>query len=408
MVVPAHPMSGLSCQVRARRELLRLRSGELAARCGITRQALHSVETGAYVPNTLTALRLARALDCRVEDLFSLPEAPGSGRQVRAAVLEVGPASPPSPAGTRVQLVQVNPSGGNGVASGSVSAGAPGEAPWLAIPLSGQAGWGQVADGALRGPPAHDGRADVELFSDLALARRSAVLVGCDPSLGLVATHVARHAHDVRLLWRPGSSLQALRSLARGEAHAAGIHLWEASTGVSNLGAVERELPGQKAHLYTLWEWEQGLMVARGNPLGLRGPEGLLTPGLRLCNREVGAGSRALLDAWLAALGVTQAARRKLPGYRTEVPSHLEAAGRVADGSADAAPGPRSAAQALGLDFVPVQRERFDLVVPGAHLEHPAIQALIAVARQAPFRAELSALGGYDPAHAGELWQSTA
>ncbi len=407
MSISAEPAPDLSCQVRARREQLRLRSGELATHCGITRQALHSVETGAYVPNTLTALRLARALDCRVEDLFSLPEVGGARKQIRATVLELGPADQPSPAGTRVQLAQVNPFGRSvpvqATATGSVE-----EAPWLAFPLSGQAGWGQVADGALRGLPAEDRRAEVELFSDLSLARRSAVLVGCDPSLGLVAIHVARHSPDVRLLWRSASSLQALRSLARGEAHAAGIHLWEASTGVSNLGAVERELPGRKAHLYTLWEWEQGLMVARGNPHGLRGPEGLLTPGLRLCNREVGAGSRALLDAWLAALGVTLAQRRKLPGYRTEVPSHLEAAGRVAAGTADVAPGPRSAAQALGLDFVPVQRERFDLVVPDPYLNHPAIVALIAVARQGPFRAELSALGGYDPAHAGELWQSTA
>ena len=383
--------------VRARREQLRLRPGELAARAGITRQALHAAETGASVPNTLVALRLARALECRVEDLFRLPE-----QLVRATVQGGGQGLA---AGTRVQLAQVS------VHSGET-------APWLAFPLAGQAGWGQVADGVLLGDAqgyldtySHLNTlgqlADVELFSDLTLARRSAVLVGCDPSLGLAATHVARHSPDVRVLWRSASSLEALRALARGEAHAAGIHLWEASTGVSNLGAVERELPGQKAHLYTLWAWEQGLMVARGNPLGMAGPQSLLRPGTRLVNREVGAGSRALLDAWLVNLGVTVAQRQRLKGYQDEAPSHLEAAGRVAAGLADAAPGPRSAAQALGLDFVPVQTERFDLVVPDPHLSHPAVAALIAVARQQPFRAELSSLGGYDPAHAGEFWQST-
>lgn len=384
--------------IRARRELLRLRPGELAARSGITRQALHAAETGASVPNTLVALRLARALECRVEDLFRLPE------QLVQAVPHGLSAGQPIAAGTRVQLAQVS------VHSGET-------APWLAFPLAGQAGWGQVADGVLLGNEqlgkAELGKtqgqlADVELFSDLTLARRSAVLVGCDPSLGLAASYVARHSPDVRVLWRSASSLDALRTLARGEAHAAGIHLWEASTGVSNLGAVERELPGQKAHLYTLWSWEQGLMVARGNPHGISGPESLLRPGTRLVNREVGAGSRALLDAWLAGLGVTVAQRQRLSGYRDEAPSHLEAAGRVAAGLADAAPGPRSAAQILGLDFVSVQTERFDLVVPDPHLTHPAVAALIAVARQQPFRAELSSLGGYDPAHAGEFWQSTA
>ena len=374
--------------LRARRELLRLRPGELAARAGITRQALHAAETGASVPNTLVALRLARALECRVEDLFRLPE------QLVRAVPQGLSAGQSLAAGTRVQLAQV-----------SVHSGEP--APWLAFPLAGQAGWGQVADGVLLGQ-ARGQLADVELFSDLTLARRSAVLVGCDPSLGLAASYVARHSPGVRVLWRSASSLDALRALARGEAHAAGIHLWEASTGISNLGAVERELPGQKAHLYTLWAWEQGLMVARGNPRGMLGPQSLLRPETRLVNREVGAGSRALLDAWLANLGVTVAQRQRLKGYHDEAPSHLEAAGRVAAGLADAAPGPRSAAQALGLDFVPVQTERFDLVVPDPHLLHPAVAALIAVARQQPFRAELSSLGGYDPAHAGEFWQSTA
>ena len=378
----AAPVSSL----RARRELLRLRPGELAARAGITRQALHAAETGASVPNTLVALRLARALECRVEDLFRLPE------QTVQAVPQGGDQS--LAAGTRVQLAQVS------VHSGET-------APWMAFPLSGQSGWGQVADGVLLGHK-EGGLADVELFADLTLARRSAVLVGCDPSLGLAATYVARHSPDLRVLWRSASSLDALRALARGEAHAAGIHLWEASTGISNLGAVERELPGQKAHLYTLWAWEQGLMVAHGNPLGMVGPQSLLLPGTRLVNREAGAGSRALLDAWLAGLGVTVAQRQRLSGYRDEAGSHLEAAGRVAAGLADAAPGPRSAARALGLDFVSVQTERFDLVVPDPHLTHPAVAALIMVARQQPFRAELSSLGGYDPAHAGEFWQSTA
>ena len=378
MSLSAEPAPDLPCHVRARREPLRRRSGELVSRCGVTRQTPHPVETGAYVPNTLVALQLARALDCRVEDLFSLPESQRKGRQVQATVLESAPADQPSPAGTRVQLAQMNPGSRSGagepVAAGSaavtsVSAGK--DALWPTFPLPGQVGWGQVANGALRTSPTQDGRAETELFSGLTLVRRRAVPVGCDkelnktqgvlasgaawrphgrcsgqeasvkrygvaeveaakrpqgrcsrqegypgavpgypgigatpydPSLELVATHVARHSPDVRPLWRPGFCLQALRSLARGEAHAAGIRLWEASTGVFDPGAGEREFPGQKVRLHTLWKWKQGLMAARGNPHGLRAPEGLLTPGLftpglltsglRLYSREVGAGSR--------------------------------------------------------------------------------------------------------------------
>ncbi|GGR07285.1 substrate-binding domain-containing protein [Deinococcus ruber] len=373
----------LKSHVRQLRERAGLRPGELAQSIGLTRQALHSIETQAYVPNTLIAFQLARVLNCTVDELFTL-----SRPQVEATLM--GRATLP----TRVQLARL------------------GER-LLGFALTGEAGLGQAADGVALSPDtpnegAAPGSVVVELFSDLSRADQTAVLVGCDPSLGLAATYVARQRPQARLLWHSASSTAALRALARNEAHAAGIHLYEAAPGVSNLDAVQRELPGQRVHLFTLWSWEQGLMVAAGNPQRLRVPADLLRSGVRLVNREPGAGSRALLDAWLGEAGVSLAQRRELPGYSDEVPSHLEAAALVASGQADAAPGPRSTAQALGLGFVPVQRERFDLVVPGAHLQHPAIAALLLAVQQPDFRAELAALGGYDPQHAGELWQTTS
>ena len=377
MPLPVQDAAPLTCQVRARREALHLRPTELALRCSITRQALHSIETGAYVPNTVVSLKLAQALSCRVEDLFSLPEC-----GVLAQVI-----GPPVPEGGRVQLAWMGDR-------------------LLAFPVSGEAGWGQPADGTVSFPANSGDRAEVQLFSDQGQARRTAVLVGCDPALGVASSHVARHQPDTRLLWQSASSLQALKSVAHGEAHAAGIHLWDARSGVSNLPFVEREFPGQRIHLYTLWSWEQGLLVAKGNPHGIQGVADLLRPELRMVNRERGSGSRALMDAWLNELDLPLMERRSLPGYKHEAHSHLEAAGQVAAGKADAAPGPRSAAQARGLHFIPLQTERFDLVVPDVHLNHPAVQALIAVAQGHTFRAEVSSLGGYDPAHAGEHWQS--
>lgn len=375
--------AALNCQVRVRREALHLKSTELAQQCGITRQALHSIETGAYVPNTVVSLKMAQALSCKVEDLFHLPEHTVAAQVIGLAVLPGG----------RVQLAWV------------------GER-LLAFAVTGEAGWGQPADGTVVVPrvgaalSASPDQVDVHLFTDHGLARRTAVLVGCDPSLGVTSSHVSRLNPETRVLWQSVSSLNALRAVARGEAHAAGIHLWDARSRMSNLPFVERELPGQRVHLYTLWSWEQGLIVARGNPHGILGVADLLKPGVRMVNREKGSGSRALMDAWLADVHLSVEQRRKLPGYRNEAQNHLEAAGQVAAGKADAAPGPRSAAQALGLEFVPLQVERFDLVVPDEHLEHPAIAALIAVAQLQIFRAEIASLGGYDPAHAGEHWRS--
>ena len=375
--------AALNCQVRARREALHLRPTELALQCSITRQALHSIETGAYVPNTVVSLKLAHALSCKVEDLFHLPELTVTAQVIGTVVLPGG----------RVQLAWV------------------GER-LLAFAVTGEAGWGQPADGTVVVPrvgaalSASPDQVDVHLFTDHGLARRTAVLVGCDPSLGVTSSPVSRLNPETRVLWQSVSSLNALRAVARGEAHAAGIHLWDARSRMSNLPFVERELPGQRVHLYTLWSWEQGLIVARGNPHGIQGVADLLKPGVRMVNREKGSGSRALMDAWLADVNLSVEQRRKLPGYRNEAQNHLEAAGQVAAGKADAAPGPRSAAQALGLEFVPLQVERFDLVVPDEHLEHPAIAALIAVAQLQIFRAEIASLGGYDPAHAGEHWRS--
>nr|WP_255639138.1 substrate-binding domain-containing protein [Deinococcus betulae] len=359
-------------QVRARREQLGLRAGECARLTGITRQALHAIETGAYVPNTLTALQLARVLSCCVEDLFALAPA---GVQARL----VGQAPPPA----RVRLAQVGPE-------------------LLAFPLSGQAGLGEAADGLAQS--AAGGLAQVELLGDPQRAAQTLVVAGCDPALSLLGTHAARQ--EGHLLLRPLSSLAALRALAAGEAHAAGIHLYDARSGVSNLPFVERALPDRAVHVLTLWMWEQGLMVAPGNPCGVTGVEDLLRPGLRLQNREPDAGSRLLLDSWLDAAGIGPERRLDLAGYGHEVGTPLAAAERVAAGAADVAPGPRSAALALGLDFVPLQTERFDLVVPDEFLAHPGLHRLLAAVRQPAFRSDLCALGGYDPAHAGDLWQT--
>ena len=374
----------MTSHVRAYRERAGLRPLELARQSGITRQALHSIETGAYVPNTQIALQLARLLKCSVEDLFTLHPP-----QISATLLgkQLG----------RVQLAQVGTQ-------------------WLAFPLGGVTGLGESADGLTDPTPSTPDTTElhekntvlVSPLGDLTLPRRTAVVAGCDPALALLPAHLTKTMPDTRVLLRPESSLDALHTLARGEAHAAGIHLWDATTGQSNLPFVQRELPGRATHLFTLWSWEQGLMVQSGNPHGLQGVRDLLRPDIRLVNREEGAGSRVLLDAWLDKAKITRRARRAVTGYAHEVMSPMLAAQAVASGVADVAPGPKSAALACGLDFIPLQTERFDLVVPDEFLNHPGILALLNMVSQPAFRTELRSLGGYDPTHAGERWKTTA
>jgi molybdate-binding protein len=124
----------------------------------------------------------------------------------------------------------------------------------------------------------------------------------------------------------------------------------------------------------------------------------LAKKGVRIVNREPGAGSRALLDAGLAKAGVDAT---KLAGYDTVAPGHLAAAWTVKRGEADCCVAPRVAAKVFGLDFVPLKSERYDLVIPEAWLDRPSIQALLDTLQRGTFRRELQALGGYDTTTTG-------
>ncbi len=351
--------------VRSRRECLGLGPSELARRAGMTRQALHRIETGAYLPSVLVALHLARALSCRVEDLFRLE---GEGAPVHL----IGEAV----VGQRLQLARV------------------GER-LCAYPLLGVGALSASADALLQAP-LPNGLAQVEPLTPAPRWNETAVLCGCDPSLSLLV----RHAAPQRILLRSAVSERSLAALVSGEAHAAGLHLYDPLSGESNLLFVAAALPGQVVHVYRLWSWEQGLIVRAGNPLGLMAVGDLARPGVRLANRPPGAGSRRLLDHWLGEAGLNP---DQLCGYASQWATPLDLAEAVAHGQADVGVGPRSAAQAHGLGFVPLLRERFDLVVPDLHLAHPGVQALLQAARSPTLRTELAALGGYHPAQSGSF-----
>ena len=376
-MTPDPPLS-LEPRVRARRQGLGVGASDLARQLGISRQALHKIEVGDSVPGTLLAFRLAAALHCRVDDLFTLR---GAAHPPTLQARSAGPLPP----GTRVVLAHLPDRAGR--------------EDLLAVPLP--AGAFHVPADATVIATAPDGTLSAQPLSPagevLAAAARSAVLTGCDPALDLLVTHAARLDPAARVILRAASSLPALRAVAQGEAHAAGLHLWDAASGTSNLPFTRRALGA--ATLFTLWTWEQGLLLAPGNPLGVRGPADLTRADVRLATREPGSGSRLLLDGWLRAAGLPH------PPAAAVARSPLEAASLVASGQADAAPGPRSAALAAGLAFVPLQTERFDLAVPDEHARHPGVLALLGAARSAAFRADLHALGGYDAARAGEVWQ---
>lgn len=134
-------------------------------------------------------------------------------------------------------------------------------------------------------------------------------------------------------------------------------------------------------------------MVPRGNPRGIKGLEDLAAPGLRFVNRQRGSGTRILLDYHLKRLGLSADA---LQGYQREMTTHMAVASAVASGSADAGLGIQSAAEILGLDFIPIGVEAYDFLVPKVHLETLPVQKFIQVLGSEAFREKLMAVPGYE------------
>ena len=210
-----------------------------------------------------------------------------------------------------------------------------------------------------------------------------------DPALQILLTHVGPAVVAVGTR----GSFQGLRALARGSADGAAIHLRHHS-GTHNAPFARALLRHRHPHLLHLWRREQGLLVAPGNPRGVVTPADLA--GLRVAKREVGAGTRVLLDQLLSAHGI---APDGVAGLKLR--SHLEVALAVASGIADVGLGVRAAANDLELDFIPLIWEAYDIALGADALG--AARPLITALRAPEVQASISRLGGYDLKPAGTL-----
>jgi putative molybdopterin biosynthesis protein len=262
------------------------------------------------------------------------------------------------------------------------------------------------ADGIVRIPRFSEGvhageEVRVELYRHPDEIERTIVAIGShDLVLDLLAQFLAERAPGMRLTSANAGSLGGMVALRRGEAHLAGSHLLHPESGEYNVAYVHQYLPKRAVVLITLTRREQGLIVAAGNPKGIGGLADLQRPDVRYVNRQRGAGTRVLLDYRLGELGIEPAT---VQGYEREEVTHLAVAAAVASGVADAGTGIRAAARALALDFVPIEWERYDLVIPREHYESALLEPLLALLDDADFRATVGELEGYDPAPMGQM-----
>ncbi|MEO8594815.1 MAG: substrate-binding domain-containing protein [Candidatus Solibacter sp.] len=355
----AKHMAAVASRLAELRKRRGIAASELARAAGVSRQTIYAMEAGDYIPNTAVALKLARVLECTVEQLFELePEEFAAPPVTKAEIVGDGGRF----AGAPLELCRV---GNKLVAVPAIPV------PWHLAP----------ADALLVDPR----KRTVQILDD-AIANRL-LIAGCDPATSVLARHLQRA--QIGLVSAPVNSSAALELLEQGLVHVAGTHLQHAASQAEGSHAV-----------IGFAVWEQGLVVARGNPKRIRGVEQLAADGVRLTNREKGSGSRQLLDSRLKQAGI---APRTVAGYR-EPPAagHLAAAWRVYANLADCCVATASAARAFGLHFIPLSTERYDLVIPRKHLEWGPVQRLLDTLSQAALRRELETLCGYDTRSTGQ------
>jgi molybdenum cofactor synthesis domain-containing protein len=280
----------------------------------------------------------------------------------------------------------------------------------VAIPLAGGAGMMTSlvrADGILRVPPEISGysegeKATVELMtSEQALHNRLLAIGSHDLTVDLLASCIKERSEGrITISSSNVGSMGGLLAIERGIAHFAGSHLLDTKTGDYNRSYIPRYIQSTRVKLVTLVHRWQGFMIAKGNPKGIRGISDLARPDVTLINRQSGSGTRILLDYELERAGIKPAA---IAGYRSEEYTHMSVAMAVTSARADVGMGIMAAAQALNLDFIPVARERYDLVLPEELLLDERIIMLLEIIRSSAFIEQVLALGGYEVEESGKL-----
>jgi len=387
----AEPVSNIDNNLKTLRVAKGLSQGELAEFAQITRQAVCAIEGNHYLPTTAVALRLAGVLGCRVEDLFSLR---ATGEIITGEFISEQEKIDELQRSARVKVSRID---GRYVVR---AVRALGEVLAYTVPAD-----GLIIENELNSRDRYkpSPNVQVQLLRDRRIIEQEIAIAGCDPAVFLAGEYLRRYKETATVTgWTMGSGA-ALEALKRREVHMAGLHIVDEKTGESNLPYLRKHLRGDDYLIVTFAAWEEGLIVRQGNPKGIRRIEDLGREDVVLINREKGAGARYLLDQQLEREGLPGAQVR---GYDLIADSHFQVARRIVERQADVGIGVKSAANLFGLDFIPLQQSRYDLVIPKTFLAaHPSIGNLLEAIVSRQFRTEIEALGGYDTTETGKIRQ---
>ena len=231
------------------------------------------------------------------------------------------------------------------------------------------------------------------------------VICGQDIILDILSRHLQNHPNGTLALSSYIGSYDGLYSLYHGKVHIATAHLWDGETGQYNIPYVKRLLPGTSAVIVNLATRLQGFYVKKGNPKNIKGFEDLKRDDIKFINREKGSGTRILLDEYLKKMKIDS---KNLKGYDRECFSHLLVASAVVRGSADVGLGnEKNGLQVSGIDFIPLHKERYEMVIKKEDLNKPHFRAVMEIINSEEFKIELEGIGGYDLSELGKIVAET-
>lgn len=435
-------------QLRNNLKSIRTRLGmsqqDLAKLAGVTRQTISGVESGQYAPSVAITLHLAKALGCQVEDLFwfeeDLPEVEATlakpvpcGQQMRVSLARVGGQWIAYPLiGQDAFRLEMIPADGKAVTvDRTLSPKNPpllksepvrmdGEKLDRKLPLSQPSSRssakqklpvGDRVSSEVRvtgGYSEDEGESQVgtekvlvKLLDDnIDMLHNTVVIAGCAPVISLWGRATERWHPQLRVQYNFANSMAALHSLCRGEAHIAGMHLYDPETGEHNTPFAREVLDGRAAVLITLGVWEEGLIVQPGNPMGIKTVSDVVEAKATIVNRELGAGSRMLLERILQKMQIPFHA---VKGFDRIVKNHHHVAEAVVTGIADVGISTASVAATFGLEFIPLHSSRYDLVILNEYLGEAPVQQLLGTLGHRLVHSQLEVLGGYDTSKTGDV-----
>lgn len=243
---------------------------------------------------------------------------------------------------------------------------------------------------------------EVELMRSKDEIKNTIVCIGShDNTLDILANTIKKNYPKFSLSSAHVGSMGGLIALKRGEAHIAGTHLLDEQSGEYNIPFIKRLLSDKKIVLVNLVYRQQGLIVKKNNPKNIKGFEDLIRDDIVFINRQRGSGTRLLLDKHLKELRINP---YMIKGYDIEEYTHMAVASAVLTGVADTGLAIYSSANALGLDFIPVANERYDLAIPYEFMDTEMVQVILEITRNnEEFRQTVESLGGYDVRDMGKV-----